>query len=279
MLSYLHAFHAGGHADMLKHAVLVALLGELTRKEKPLRYVETHAGSGGYELTAPEALKNREFEGGIARLWNASAPPAPVAALLDLAREYNRGGARPTRYPGSPWLARKRLRPGDSLYLFELHPAEHRVLARGCSGDPRTTVLHEDGLSGCIGLVPPPERRGLVFIDPSYEIKDEHLRVVDALGKAHRRFATGVYAIWYPVIERRWVARFERALRAAGVGPMVLFELCVDADSAARGLTGSGVVVVNPPWKLREAMQISLPWLAEALGRDGGGSYRLLELA
>ncbi|HEX5419127.1 MAG TPA: 23S rRNA (adenine(2030)-N(6))-methyltransferase RlmJ [Gammaproteobacteria bacterium] len=279
MLSYLHAFHAGGHADVLKHTVLLAILRGLTSKDKPLRYVETHAGAGGYDLRGPQAQKNREFAGGIELLWNLQDAPPAAAALLGLARRYNGEGRALANYPGSPWLARESLRAGDSLYLFELHPAEHRTLARNFAGDRRVTVLREEGLAGSIGLVPPPERRALVFIDPSYEVKDERERVVETIRKAHRRFATGVYAVWYPVFERHWVDVLERALRAAGIGRMWLFELQAARDARDRGLTGSGVVVVNPPWKLREEMEAALPWLAARLGVDGAGGCRVIELA
>lgn len=279
MLSYRHGFHAGNHADVLKHLVLLAILERLTAKDAPLRYIDTHAGAGGYDLRSREAQKNREYEHGIGKLWTARNPPARVAALLALVRTYNGDGPALERYPGSPWLARASLRRGDSLYLFELHPAEHRALAAGFGSDRRTTVSRGDGLDGCIGLVPPPERRGVVLIDPSYEVRDEHSLVIDALVKAHRRFATGVYAIWYPVIERRWVERLERALRATGIAPMDLYELSVARDAHDRGLTGSGMVVVNPPWRLRADMEATLPWVAQALAVEAAGKPRIAALA
>jgi 23S rRNA (adenine2030-N6)-methyltransferase len=275
MLSYQHAYHAGNHADVLKHVVLLALLAKLAGKDKPLRYIETHAGAGGYDLRAPAARKNREYLGGIGRIWNASDAPTAVARLFDLVRGYNGGADTLSRYPGSPWLARELLRPGDSIYLFELHPAEERALEHALGSDRRVTVQRANGLEGCIGLVPPPERRGLVFIDPSYETKNEHSQVIDTLRKAHRRFATGTYAIWYPVLERRWVERFERAVRGLGFGAVDVYELRVAPDGRGDGLTGSGMIVANPPWKLRDELALALPWLASELGVDGGGSYRV----
>lgn len=279
MLSYRHAFHAGGHADVLKHLVLLEILRGLTVKAAALRYVETHAGAGAYDLGGHEAQKNREHADGIGKLWSRPQPPPPVAALLDLVRRYNGARGALGRYPGSPSLARERLRPQDRLYLFELHPTVHAALARSVEGDRRVTVLRQDGLAGCVGLVPPPERRGLVFMDPSYELADEWARVVDALVKAHRRFATGVYAIWYPLIERRLVRGFERELRGSGLPRIELFELSVRPDAPGRGMTGSGVVVVNPPWKLRDRLGPALPWLADTLGIGGGGAHRMLTLA
>jgi len=275
MLSYQHAYHAGNHADVLKHVVLLALLAKLAGKDKPLRYIETHAGAGGYDLRAPAARKNREYLGGIGKIWNAGGMPEAVARLVDLVRRYNDGATTVERYPGSPWLAREMLRPTDSVYLFELHPAENRALEHALGADRRVTVLRVNGLEGCIGLVPPPERRGLVFVDPSYETKDEHSQVVDALHKAHRRFATGTYAIWYPVLERRWVERFERAVRGIGIDAVDVYELRVAPDGRGQGLTGSGMIVANPPWQVREELAIALPWLARELGVDGGGSYRI----
>jgi 23S rRNA (adenine2030-N6)-methyltransferase len=272
MLSYLHGFHAGSHADVLKHTVLLAILDRLTAKPKPLRYVETHAGAGGYDPKAAAAQKNREHAGGIGKLWQAAAPPVAVARLVELVRRYNDGRQDLTRYPGSPWLARAALRREDDLYLFELHPTEHRRLVAALGDQRNVTIAREDGFASSIGLVPPPSRRGAVLLDPSYETKDESARLLDALGKAHRRFASGVYAIWYPVIERRWVERFERAVRAAAVAPFDLYELSVAPDGAVTGLSGSGMIVVNPPWTLRAAMEEALPWLAHTLAIGGAAA-------
>lgn len=273
MLSYLHGFHAGNHADVLKHTVLTAILARLVAKDKRVRYIDTHAGAGGYDLNAPTAQKNREHAGGIGRIWPATDAPPAVARLLALARRFNGEGAL-RRYPGSPWLARESLRPTDQLYLFELHPAEHRTLAHDVGRERNIKVLREDGLAGCIGLVPPPERRGLLLIDPSYERTDEQREAIDAAVKAHQRFETGVIAIWYPVIDRRAADKFERALRAAPLGRFATYELCVAAAGRDRGLTGSGMFVVNPPYPLDDEIAVALPWLAEQLDRDGAASWR-----
>ena len=273
MLSYLHGYHAGNHADVLKHTVLTALLARLVAKDKPLRYVDTHAGAGGYDLRARAAQHNREHEGGVGKLWDATDAPSAVSRWLALAQRFNGDGAL-KRYPGSPWLARESLRPIDDLFLFELHPAEHRALKEACGGDRRTKVLREDGLAACIGLVPPPSKRALVFVDPSYELRDEHRDVVDALEKLHARFATGAFAIWYPVIERRWVERYERALRAA-VGAVSTYELNIARDRREGGLVGSGMFLVNAPWQLADELGEALPWLAQRLGVEHDASYRI----
>jgi 23S rRNA (adenine2030-N6)-methyltransferase len=273
MLSYLHGYHAGNHADVLKHTVLTALLARLVVKDRPLRYIDTHSGAGGYELRSAAAQRNREHEGGVGKLWLAADAPPAVARWLALAERFNGKGPL-KRYPGSPWFARESLRPNDDLYLFELHPAEHRALKSACDGDRRVRVLREDGLVGCIGLVPPPSKRALLLVDPSYEVRDEHRTVIDAVVKVHKRFATGVIAIWYPVIERRWVERYERALRAAGLGEIGTFELCVAGERRGGGLVGSGMFVVNPPWQLGDELDAALPWLANELAVDDGASYR-----
>jgi len=275
MLSYLHGYHAGNHADVLKHTVLTALLGRLVAKDKPLRYVDTHAGAGGYDLRAPAALRNREHDAGVGKLWEASDAPAAVARWLALARRFNGSGAL-KRYPGSPWFARESLRPSDDLFLFELHPTEHRALKKACADDPRAKVLRENGLTACIGLVPPPSKRALVLVDPSYELRNEHRDVVDAIEKLHKRFATGVLAIWYPVIERRWVERFERALRATGIAALSVYELNVARERREGGLVGSGMFIVNAPWQLDDDLGEALPWLAQHLGVEREGSFRIV---
>jgi 23S rRNA (adenine2030-N6)-methyltransferase len=258
----------------LKHTVLTAVFARLLAKDKPLRYIDTHAGAGGYELRAPAAQKNREYEGGIGKLWDVADAPEAVARWLTLARRYNGSGPL-KRYPGSPWFAHQSLRPGDDLFLFELHSAEHRALKKACDGDRRAKVLRDDGLTASIGLVPPPSKRALLLVDPSYELRNEHRDVIDAVVKLHARFATGTLLIWYPVIERRWVERYERALRAAGIGAFATYELCVARERRGGGLTGSGVFVINPPWQLDEELEAALPWLVERLGVDDGASYRL----
>ncbi len=273
MLSYLHGYHAGNHADVLKHTVLTALLARLVAKDKPLRYIDTHAGAGGYDLRATAAQRNREHEGGVGRVWAAGDAPQAVARWLTLAQRFNGSGAL-KRYPGSPWLAQQSLRGSDDLFLFELHPAEHRALKKACDADRRATVLRDDGLTASIGLMPPPSKRALTFVDPSYELRDEHRDVAAAVAKMHTRFATGVIAIWYPVIERRWVERYERALRATGIAALAAYELCVTRERSGGGLIGSGMFVVNPPWRLDDELTAALPWLAERLAVDDGASYR-----
>jgi 23S rRNA (adenine2030-N6)-methyltransferase len=274
MLSYLHGYHAGNHADVWKHTVLTALLARLVMKIKPLRYIDTHAGAGGYDLRAPAAQRNQEHRSGAGKVWDATDAPPAVARWRSLVQRFN-GAEDLRRYPGSPWLASALLRPIDDLYLFERHPVEHRALRQAFEQSRRVKVLREDGLGASIGLVPPPSKRALTLVDPSYELRDEHRMVIDYVRKVHARFATGAIAIWYPVIEPRWVERYERALRGTGIRAVATYELTVAAERLGGGLVGSGVFIVNPPWQLEEELDEALPWLAERLAVDGGASYRV----
>jgi 23S rRNA (adenine2030-N6)-methyltransferase len=278
MLAYRHAFHAGNFADVLKHLVLLRILAHLASKPKPFCCIDTHAGSGQYDLTGLYALKNREFDGGIGRLWRRDDLPGVVADYVAAVRTLNgRGELR--RYPGSPYLERMWLRAHDRLVLFELHGSEVAELERFADRDSRVEVVRQDGFAGCIGLLPPRERRGLVLIDPSYEIKTDYRRAVETLARAYRRFPTGVFALWYPVVERRRVNTLERAIQHTGIRRIQLFELGVCADAEGAGMTGSGMVVVNPPWTLASEMNAVLPWLVRVLGRDESAFHRGYELA
>ncbi|MCW8875225.1 MAG: 23S rRNA (adenine(2030)-N(6))-methyltransferase RlmJ [Gammaproteobacteria bacterium] len=269
MLSYRHSFHAGNHADVLKHLVLTSILAYLVRKDKPLCYLDTHAGAGGYALQGVQAQKNREYETGIGCLWERDDLPAPLADYVELVRRFN-PGSELQYYPGSPWLARQLLRSTDRLFLHELHPADCAALREQSAGDRRVKVSCTDGYQGCIALVPPMERRGLVLIDPPFEVKSDYLRAIETLHQAYRRFATGVYALWYPVVERARVDQLEGALRATGIPGVDRYELGVARDRRGHGMTASGLLVVNPPWILRQEMEQCLPWLAGQLGQEQG---------
>lgn len=275
MLSYRHAFHAGNFADVLKHLTLVSALAYLVQKPKPVCYLDTHAGPGRYLLSKSHAQTNREFATGIGRLIERGDAPPVVERYLRLVRAANPGGqagGELSVYPGSPAFARHLLRAQDRLLLWELHPAEFAALDRQCRADGRVRVCPEDGFAGVIAQLPPRERRGLVLIDPPYEIKADYQRVVATLVAAHCRFATGVYAIWYPVVERQRSDALIRAVKATGIANLHRFELGVAPDTPGHGMTASGMLVVNPPWPLAGEMDAALPWLAEMLARaDGAG--------
>jgi len=272
MLSYRHAFHAGNFADVLKHIILIQILEYLGKKDKPFCCIDTHAGPGKYELDGDYAQKNQEYQNGIGKLWQCDDLPECVAEYLSLIKRFNRPDQL-TRYPGSPLLIKQLLRNKDRLFLFELHNTEIKLL--NDLANKHITVHHGDGLKDSLKLLPPSERRGLILIDPSYEIKSDYTQVVDALKAMHKRFAIGTYALWYPVIDRSRNKHLEQAIKTSGITNVQLFELGIRADSNEHGMTSSGMIIINPPWTLTSQMQQTLPWLAEALGQDGEGFYRI----
>ena len=277
MLSYRHGFHAGNFADVLKHLVLTRILAHLVAKPKPFCCIDTHAGAGVYALDSPHARKNREFERGIGLLWDRQDLPEAVASYVSVVKGFN-GGGELRRYPGSPFFERLWLRTHDRLFLYELHPADAAALQAFAGEDGRIKVAREDGFAACIALLPPRERRGLIVMDPSYELKTDYRQVAKTLAQACRRFSTGVYALWYPVIERRRVHALEHAVKASGIARVHLFELGVRPDGEGMGMTGSGMIVVNAPWTLAAEMEEALPWLAQVLGEEGG-HYRMYQLS
>ena len=278
MLSYQHSCHAGNHGDVLKHLVLTRILTYLVQKPAPLLYVDTHAGAGGYRLDSPMALKVSEFRHGIGALWGRDDLPAPLAEYLALVKRFNRDAATLGWYPGSPWLARQLLRPADRLELCELHPADFPRLRKLFAGEPRVHCHESDGFARSLALVPPIEKRGLVLIDPAYEQKQDYQKVAEQLMGLHRRFATGVYALWYPVVDPARIQRLHQQLARSGIRRIDVYELYRDGEQRQSGMNGSGMVVINPPWRLREELSAALPWLAEAVGEAGRGSWRTLEL-
>lgn len=277
MLSYRHAFHAGNPADVLKHIVLVRCLEYLNQKDKPYCYIDSHAGAGRYRLDDASAQKTGEYQQGIARLWHRQDLPPALAGYMELLQQLNTG-ERLQQYPGSPWLARALMREQDRGLLHELHPRDYALLGKYFGKSARFTVRREDGFAGAIAAMPPKERRALVLMDPSYEVKEDYQHVVDTLEHAHRRFATGTYLIWYPVVDRPRVAAMERALKRTRIPNMHLFELGTGPDTPGRGMTASGMVVVNPPWTLAAELATLLPYLAEVMAPQQG-RQRILTLA
>lgn len=280
MLSYRHAFHAGNHADILKHAVLVHALGYLHSKDKPLRIVDTHSGAGSYRLHSSMAQKTGEFEAGIGKLWQlAQGEPLPplMAEFLAQVKACN-PGPQLTRYPGSPQLIQQLLRPQDRYFAHELHPTDYQQLRELLAGDKRVKVINEDGFAGLQGLVPPPDRRALVLIDPSYEVKSDYYTVVKQLQQAYKRFATGSYALWYPVVERARIDELEHSLKKSGIRNIQLCELAVKPDGEAAGMTASGMILINPPWTLWQQLELALPWLVDHFAQAPGAFYRLEQL-
>lgn len=277
MLSYRHIFHAGNFADVLKHSVLIHIIDYLKKKDKPLCYIDTHAGPGKYPLDNDFALKNREFDSGISQLYQRDDLPPAIAHYVALVKELNGAGALKS-YPGSPLIAQHLLRKQDHLFLCELHSTEITLLTKRFKGVRGVDVIHADGLKHGLGLLPPSQHRGLVMIDPSYEIKQDYRLVVETLTAMSKRFASGTYALWYPVVERDRINRLEKALIATGIKNIQLFELGIRADSSELGMTASGMIVINPPFTLAAEMERALPYLSNLLGENNAGSYRVKTL-
>ena len=272
MLSYQHLYHAGNPADVLKHTVLTLVMQFLQRKEKPLRIFDTHAGSGLYDLESPEARKTAEYREGIGRLFSATDAPGQLSSYLALVRDINPDG-RLRRYPGSPLIAAKLLRPDDHLELMELHPQALSDLRACLGGERRAHVHNRNGYEGLSALLPPRERRGLVLIDPSYEIKEEFRRVIALLKEGISRWATGCYAIWYPLLDHPAADDFLPRVAATAIPRIFRAELAV-LPKTHPGMTGSGMLIVNPPWGMEEALNQLLPWLWGRLAAEGAGHWR-----
>jgi 23S rRNA (adenine2030-N6)-methyltransferase len=272
-MNYRHAYHAGNFADVVKHAVVALILRRLLAKPQPMMVLDAFAGVGLYDLGGVEALKTGEAARGIQRVW-----PPPGGALgqglapyLDVVAALNPRGPL-ALYPGSPELARRLLRLEDRLVLVELHPDDCGLLRRNLGRDPRVQIHQRDGFEALPALLPPAERRGLVLIDPPYEQPDEATRLAKALGRAYRRWPTGVYAVWYPIKERAPADALLAALRGVIPRRLLVAELTVFARDQAFRLNGCGLALVNPPWQLDQALGDLLPRLQPLLAQDGGGT-------
>jgi len=271
-MNYRHGYHAGNFADLLKHTALCELLRLLTVKDKKLFVLDTHAGAGGYDLGGDRARRTGEAEAGIARLADAprTGMPAAVQRYLAAVQAYDRkfgpaGDGTLRRYPGSPRLIRAALRPGDRFVACEKHPEEALLLKREFAGDRAVEVRQADGYHALKALLPPVERRALVLIDPPFEATDEFDVLLRALRHGLRRFATGCYAVWYPIKDETAAAGFVAALSDL---KRLAMELRLGRDVLPGKLAACGLIVINPPWKFEEAMREALPWIAARLGPD-----------
>ncbi len=280
MLSYRHGYHAGNHADVLKHTVQIQCIDYLARKDSPFWVIDTHAGAGAYALDSTFAQKNREYQSGIERIHQASTLRS--AALLryrDLVRSFNpdsAGADQPLyHYPGSPQLSQSLLRKQDKLKLFELHSNEAPKLQELMARHRRQVQLVQgDGLQGLIGLLPPAPRRALTLIDPAYELPGDYDLIAKAIHSACKRFATGVYALWYPVLDKPAARSLIPQLCDTLDLPWLSIRLDVCAV-AQGGMTGSGMFVVNPPWTLQQSLSEALPEMVQLLGQDKQAGYSL----
>ncbi len=265
MLSYRHSFHAGNFADVLKHIVLVEGLQHLTRKDSAFDYIDTHGGAGVFNLHSSHAQKLGEFREGIGKLQPADFPE--LATYFEVISAFNTS-PKLQSYPGSPAIASYLMRGHDKGWAYELHPKDYELLTDIMARQRNFRVYQEDGLEGLLARVPPASRRGLALIDPSFEVKTEYEKVVTAIVKAHSKFSTGTYALWYPVVDRETNVRLEKKFTASGIKNIQLFELAVKADSIGSGMTAAGMIVVNPPWQLFAKMAALLPKLAQAMAPD-----------
>lgn len=269
-MNYRHAFHAGNFADVFKHAIVARILIYLMRKDAPLRYLDTHGGTGLYDLGDERAVRTGEWRDGIARLLRAS-PPADVGALLaDWLAVVGAGDkeGRPAIYPGSPALAQRLLRTQDRLTVCDLHDEDVRTLARKLGRDRRLKVIGIDGYTALKAYVPPVERRGLVLVDPPFEATDEFKRMAAAVAAAWQKWPTGVYALWYPVKDQKIVDAFYDELAEAGVTKLLRAELDVGrSDEASTRLSACGMAIINPPHTLSADIEILAPWLAEVMAQ------------
>lgn len=276
MLSYRHAFHAGNFADVLKHSVLTLVLEYMTRKDKGFYYIDSHSGAGMYSLIDAYAQKTGEFKDGIAKIINQSNIPEALTGYIELIKSFNENNEL-NFYPGSPAIARSFYRRQDSAHLFELHPTDNQLLSEYCQRWNKSHVNQSDGYQGVLGLLPPPSRRGVVLIDPPYELKEDYPKAIKTIIQAYKKFATGTYILWYPVVKRELVEKMQLQFTNSAVKNVLQVEYCQLKDTEEYGMTGTGLFIVNPPWQLNAQLNDILPFLKEKIG-SSNSHYTLTQL-
>lgn len=268
-MNYRHAYHAGNFADVVKHALLALAIEQLKGKDKPFFVLDTHAGIGLYDLQGEQAGKTGEWEAGIGRVLARDDAPADLAPYLDVVRAMNPDGAL-RWYPGSPLLTRRLMRDGDRLVGCDLHPEDAALLAEAFGRDRRVHVEHGDGYAALKAQVPPPERRGLVLIDPPFERRDEFEQMAKALHQGLRRWAAGTWASWYPIKDPVEHGRFLAGLAETVTAKTWAVDFYIREPREPGRLNGCGMVFVNPPYRVLQAAETVLPWLAEVLAQGPG---------
>ena len=269
-MNYRHHFHAGNFADVMKHSLLMGLLAALKKKDTAFCFIDTHAGAGIYDLHAGQAQKTGEYQQGIARLDDHRGAPPMVAEYLQGVLACQAAGAR-SSYPGSPWLGVRRLRPQDRAVFMDVQHAEAASLRHHFKDDARVSVHERSAYEGLKALIPPKEKRGLVLIDPPYELeRDAYPQVVRLITEAHAKWPTGMFAVWFPIKQRAPIVRFYRELMNSGIPKLLTLELLVQPDDNALGLNGTGLLVVNPPWGFDDAARQTLDWLVTRLSDHPG---------
>ena len=282
-MNYRHHYHAGNYADVFKHVLLLQLIRAMQRKDKGFLYLDTHAGRGGYDLSVPAILpdgrtREPEHPAGIGRLWEGKGLPPVLDDYLGLVRRYNdrEGSAGPELkfYPGSPWIAKLLLRPQDRMALCELRPDDAEALDFAFARESRVTVHAMDGYTGVKAMLPPPEKRALVLIDPPFEDKGEFAAIRRSLGEILRRMPAAVCAVWYPVTERARVEEFHAGLFGLSPPPAFFAELNIAGDGSLLRMKGCGLLVLNPPWQIDGEIRGVLPVLVERLKVDAGAGFQ-----
>lgn len=275
-MNYRHIYHAGNFADVLKHAVLARLVVYMGQKDKAFRVLDTHAGIGLYDLSSEEAQKTGEWRDGIGRILDADIPARAKTVLepyLTAVRDLNPDGGL-MLYPGSPKLTRMLMRPQDRLSAMELHPDDYETLHRLFDGDFQSRITELDGWLALGAHLPPKEKRGIVLVDPPFEIAGEYERLAEGLHKAYRRFSGGTFCLWYPLKQGAPIKEFHEALKALEIPKMLCAELSVRSDRDTTGLSGSGLIIVNPPFTLKDELDVILPFLKDRLKQDRHASAR-----
>jgi 23S rRNA (adenine2030-N6)-methyltransferase len=278
-MNYRHLYHAGNFADIFKHVVLVAIIEYLLKKDKSFCYIDTHAGIGRYDLYSTAAKKTREFQSGIARLFCIQKKPTPtIQNFLSIVQSFN-SQQQLRFYPGSPCIAKYLLRDHDKMILIELHPEDLQTLKQEFLGHKQAAVHFMDGYQGLKAFIPPTPRRGIVFVDPSYEQVDEFSKILQHLTLAYQRWPNGIYAIWYPIKNNRSeINKFHRLLK--NIPANILFaELNIFPDDSPLKLNGSGMIIINPPYKLDQNLAKTISWLAQVLGNDKESHWQIKWLA
>ena len=277
MLSYRHGFHAGNHADVLKHWACVMIAEYMGEKGKPYWYVDTHSGAGVYSLDSDESQKTEEFKGGINAIWQQPVP-AVLSSYMDIVKGLNKTDELKL-YPGSPGFVSKCLEKGDRARLFELHPQDYKLLNRNFGGDRSIKVEQQDGYAGLKAILPPPTKRALVVIDPPYEQPKEYDQVVTCMTQSLKRFATGVYVVWYPLLNRNAKQnaseKMVSKLKKLGAKSTLEVNFWVSGKDEEAGMYGSGLCILNPPWNLEKKLNEGLPYLVELLGKTNNAGFSI----
>lgn len=272
MLSYQHHYHVGNHADVLKHWILFECVRYLQRKNKPFEYIDSHAGAGLYNLDDGKTQKLKEFESGFNKLL--AEAPEQFKNFINVILPFWQA----RQYPGSPALVDSQMREGDRSWLFELHPQTFAELEKHCARYKRVFVRKQSGFEGLLSLLPSQLKRALILIDPAYEINSDYQTVVNVIAKGYQKMPSATFLLWYPVVNRDTIDALEQRFVSTNVRNVQQYELNISADTEAKGMTGSGMIVINPPYTLAQLANENLPLLTSILGEDAGANFKVKEI-